>query len=95
VASSSSLRIAVCDVGRGYWFYAPGAEAEEKSPEDIDRKLIAKYGIDISKYQGRRCKRAGRVNIQYPRFGRHFFLPAIYGEHSFFQEHRTRAAKAD
>ncbi len=76
----------MCYVGRDYWFYVPGAEPGEKSPEEIDRQLIAKYGIDISKYQRRRRKLAGRANIQYPRYGRNCFLWATYGGHSFFQE---------
>lgn len=78
-------QLAVCYVGLGYWSYVPEAVPQDKAAEGVDRKLIAKYGIDISKYQRCRRKRAGQASIQYLRYGR-FFLLTTRGEHRLFQE---------
>ncbi|MBK1724164.1 hypothetical protein [Thiocystis violacea] len=79
-------QLAVCYVGRGYWFYVEGWIPETKSPEAVDEKLIEKYGIDLSKYQRCRRKRAGYANMQYIRSGRYFLLLATHGVHDFFEE---------
>jgi len=40
-----------------------------KDPEAVDRKLIQKYGIDVSKRERARRKRAGLPNRHYLRHG--------------------------
>jgi hypothetical protein len=79
-------QLAVCYVGRGYWFYVTGFIPLEKDPESIDRKLIDHYGIAISKWARARRKQSGTASIQYLRFKRFFVLLATQGEHRFFTE---------
>lgn len=57
-----------------------------KDPEAVDSKLIEKYGIDVSKWERARRKKAGRANLQYLRHGRHFVLIATHGQHPFFDD---------
>ncbi len=82
-------QLAVCYVGRGYWFYVTGFVPDGKDPRAVDAKLIEKYGIDISKWARVRRKAAGLANIHYLRHGRFFVLIATRGNHAFFQEERS------
>jgi hypothetical protein len=77
-------QIACCYLRHGYWFYVTGYVPARKDPRTIDRKLIAKYGIDVSESTRARRKRAGRANLQYLRFDRLFVIMATKGEHEFF-----------
>lgn len=79
-------QLAVSYIGNGYWFYVTGEIPEDKDPLKVDRKLIARYGIDISKWERARRKRAGVANLQYIRFGRFFVLLSTHGQHLFFEE---------
>lgn len=75
-------------IPRGYRFYVTGLVPEGKDPFEVDRKLVAKYDIELSPWARARRKRAGRANVQYLRHGRFFVLLATKGEHPFFQEER-------
>ncbi len=77
-------QLAVGYVARGYVFYVTGWVPERKEPRAVDRQLVAKYGIDVSKWARARRKRAGFANLQYIRFERFFVLLATYGKHPFF-----------
>jgi len=79
-------QLAVSYVCHGYWFYVIGRIPEEKNPVAVDQKLIARYGIGISKWKRNRRKQAGLANVHYLRFGRSFVLIASKGEHRFFLE---------
>ncbi len=79
-------QLAVGYVARGYWFYVKGRIPVSKDVESIDRKLIQKYGIDVSKWERSRRKKAGLANLHYLRFGRMFVLIATHGQHAFFDE---------
>lgn len=79
-------QLAVCYVGRGYWFYVPGRIPRGKNPHEIDKKLIKKYAIDLSKYQRCRKKKSGSANLQYLRYENIFLLLATPGKHLFFTE---------
>jgi hypothetical protein len=79
-------QLAVSYVGHGYFFYVTGWIPGKKPPEAIDRKLIDRYGIAISKWARSRRKRAQEANVQYLRLGRFFVLLATHGSHSFFTE---------
>lgn len=70
----------------GYWFYVTGRVPEGKDPRAVDRKLIAKYGIGLSRQQRARRKRAGFANLHYVRLGRFWVLLATRGVHVFFRE---------
>jgi len=77
-------QLAVCYVGRGYWFYVTGEVPEHKDPADIDRKLIERYQVDLSRWAKLRRKKAGLASIQYLRHGRFFVLVATHGQHLMF-----------
>lgn len=77
-------QLAVCYVGRGYWFYVTGQIPEGKDPAAIDRKLVERYRVDISRWSRLRRKRAGIASVQYLRHGRFFVLLATHGQHELF-----------
>ena len=81
-------QLAVSYVANGYWFYVCGFIPKGKNPHDVDRKLVEKYGIDLSKFQRARRKAAGHANLHYLRSERFFVLLATHGEHRFFEEER-------
>ncbi|MFN9592607.1 MAG: hypothetical protein ACK56G_07840 [Pirellulaceae bacterium] len=70
----------------GYWFYVRGVVPDHKRPEEVDRKLITKYGIDISRQQRSRRKQLGQANLHYLRLGRVWLILATHGRHPFFEE---------
>jgi len=61
-----------------------------QGPELIDAKLIAKYGISLSRWARARRKKAGIANLQYIRYRRFFVLLATHGKHRFFEEEADR-----
>lgn len=63
-------QLAVAYVAHGYWFYVSGVVPDHKDPVDLDRKIIAQYGLNISKWTRARRKQAGLANVQYLRYGR-------------------------
>jgi hypothetical protein len=56
-----------------------------KDAQAIDRKLIEKYGINVSESTRARRKQLGRANLQYIRYGQLFAILATKGEHEFFR----------
>lgn len=79
-------QLAVSYLGHGYWFYVMGEVPEGKDPRLVDKKLVERYQIDLSKWARARRKRAGLANLQYLRFDRVFLLLATHGSHTFFLE---------
>jgi len=85
-------QLAVSYVAHGYWFYVTGFVPEGKDPAAIDRKLIDRYQIGLSKWAKARRKQNGAANLQYIRHGRFFVLLATHGRHPFF-EHEARVIR--
>jgi hypothetical protein len=79
-------QIAVSYVANGYWFYVAGAIPHGKEPEMVDRKIVALYGIDVSKWVRARRKQLGHANLQYIRFERFFLILATPGKHRFYAD---------
>lgn len=79
-------QLAVSYLAHGYWFYVTGWVPLEKDPTVVDRKLIERYGVAVSKWSRARRKAAGLANTQYLRHGRFFVLLATHGEHHFFRD---------
>lgn len=71
-------------VTHGYWFYVTGLVPDHKDPAEVDRKLIAQYGLDVSKWTRARQKQTGQASVQYLRYDRFFVIVATHGTHSFF-----------
>ena len=70
----------------GYWFYVTGRVPAGKDPAAVDKKLTAKYGVNLSRQQRARRKLAGQANVHYVRLGSFWVLLATCGEHAFFLE---------
>ncbi len=87
-------QVAVQYLRHGYWFYVAGRIPERKDPAVVDAKLIKKYGIDVSRWERARRKRAGLANIQYIRNERCFLLMATHGGHRYFDEETRRIRDA-
>lgn len=79
-------QVAVGYLARGYYFYVPGRVPARKDPHAVDRKLIEKYGVDVSRWERVRRKRFGLANVQYIRHDRFFLLMATHGQHRIFEE---------
>lgn len=82
-------QLAVAYVQHGYWFYVSGWVPGGKQPEAIDRKLLDRYGIELSAWARARRKRQGLANVHYLRFDCFFVLIATTGEHTFFEREAT------
>jgi len=78
-------QLAVAYLGHGYWFYVTGHVPDGKDPAAVDRKLLSKYEVELSKWARARRKASGLANVQYLRFGRFFVLLATRGHHAFFE----------
>jgi len=83
-------QVAVSYLRHGYWWYVAGRIPEHKDPEDVDRKLIAKYEIDLTERQRAHRKRRGLANMQYIRYRNWFLLLVTEGHHQFKQHERNR-----
>ena len=59
-----------------------GKIPDNKAIESIDRKLIAKYGIDLSEKERSRRRKQGLANAQYLRHDRWFILMLTEGHHA-------------
>jgi hypothetical protein len=80
---------AVYYIQRGYYFYVLGRVPKGTRCRQIDRKILAQYGIELSKDQRYRRKKKGQANIQYLRYQDTFLLLATEGEHRFFAAEET------
>ncbi len=85
-AEASSLegfiqQLAVGYLARGYRSFFQGRIPDGKDPRAVDAKLVARYGLAISKFERARRKRSGLANVQYLRYGRHFVLISTPGAH--------------
>ena len=68
----------------GYHFFLSGWVPDRKDPLAVDRKLLAKYRIDVSPKTRHRRKLAGEANLHYVRWGHQFLVLAAHGHHDFF-----------
>jgi hypothetical protein len=75
-----------CYLPHGYWFYVSGFIPPGKDPASTDQKLLAKYGIGISRTSRARRKAIGIANVHYLRYSRRFLLLATHGFHPFYDD---------
>ena len=85
-------QLATAYLPHGYWFYVTGQIPLHKDPRDVDQKLLAKYGIAISRPARARRKRAGQANLHYLRHEQFFVLLATHGRHTFF-DHEAQSLR--
>lgn len=82
-------QLAVSYVSKGYYFYVTGHLPEGKDANAVDAKIIAQYGIAMSKFTRCRRKREGWASVQYLRLDRTFVILATHGKHEFLEaEHK-------
>jgi hypothetical protein len=82
-------QLAVAYIAHGFYFYVTGVVPERKDPAAVDRKLLEKYGVSMSKWTRARRKAEGLANVHYLRFERFWVLIASPGRgHLFFDEER-------
>ena len=77
--------IATSYLRHGFYWYVTGSIRTGKDPAKIDRKLIAKYGIDISEWERRSRKQRRIANAHYLRYQRWFILLVSEGHHALKQ----------
>lgn len=83
-------QLAVGYVCRGFVFFAMGRIPAGKDPSKVDAKLLRSYGVDVSRWERARRKRAGYANVHYLRFDRTFVLVASHGRHPFFEREAVK-----
>jgi hypothetical protein len=76
-------------VQHGYHFYVPGSVPLGKDPRATDQSIIARYGINVSRWTRYQRARAGLANLHYLRFQRFFVLIASRGMHPFFEAEKA------
>lgn len=79
-------QLAVAYLTHGYWFFVTGVVPDGKDPQRTDAKLLARYGVDLSRWARTRRKRQGLANVHYLRYRRFFVLLANHGQHGFFEQ---------
>jgi hypothetical protein len=79
-------QLASCYLPHGYWFYVSGCIPEHKAWPNVDEKLLAKYGISLSRQSRARRKQVGIANVHYLRYQRYFILLATHGHHPFYDD---------
>lgn len=75
-----------CYLPHGYWFYVSGIVPGDKDPRTVDEKLMAKYGIGVSRSSRARRKAVAIANVHYIRYQRRFLLLATHGHHPFYDD---------
>lgn len=93
VATSSSAfvrQLAASYLPHGYRFYVCGHVPDRlvEHASELDRRMIEKYEIDISKATRSKRRSQGIASVRYIRFGRFWMLMSTRGRHHFFDEHR-------
>jgi hypothetical protein len=83
-------QLAVAYISRGYWYYSASVIPDGKDPASVDAKLIARYGIDCSRWERARRKRAGQASVQYLRHDRSIVIVATKGSGRFFEDQSVR-----
>ncbi len=81
-------QLAVGYIAKGYRFYVACRIPPEKDAASVDRKLVERYGLGISRWTRARRKRQGVAGVQYLRDRRFFVLIATHGKHPFFDHER-------
>jgi len=79
-------QLAVAYVSHGYRYYVTGIVPDNKNAVLVDKKLIEKYDVAISKWARARRKQRGLANVHYLRHYQFFVLIATKGAHYFFDQ---------
>lgn len=83
-------QLAVQYVAHGYFWYVAGHIGQSKDARAIDRKLVEKYEVALSKQTRVRLRAKGYASVQYLRHENFFVLIATEGEHRLREEEVLR-----
>jgi hypothetical protein len=83
-------RLALDYVRYGYWFYVVGSIPAGMSPAKIDRDIISRYKVNISRWTRYRRAKLGLASVRYLRFERFYVLIANEGQHLFREREAER-----
>lgn len=81
-------------VGTGHYFYFAATLRADKDPQNLDRKLIARWDLDKPAWKREARRRGAAPNIHYLRYKRFYVLLATHGKgsggvpHVFFVEYQ-------
>ena len=87
-------QVAVSYLKNGYWFYVMGATRPGRDPAVVDRQIIERYGIALSKWGRCRRKEKGEASLQYIRFEQTFLIMATPGRHAFLEREKDAVRDA-
>src|SRR5690348_1318300 len=79
-------QLAVSYLKNGYFLYVPGEIPDGCDPRAVDKKLVEKYNIALSKWSKLRRRTKGEAKLQYLRYARTFLLLSTVGRSPFFLE---------
>jgi hypothetical protein len=82
-------QLAVCYLKNHYFFYVMGNVRPGKDPLAVDRQVLDRYGIAVSRWARYRRRQTGSASLQYLRHDRAFIILATAGRHSFFEAERA------
>ncbi len=82
-------QLAVCYLRPGYFFYVAGCIKDGKVGEEVDQRLLVRYGIARSRWSRARRKKAGEASLQDLRYQGFWVLLATHGRSPFFEEERN------
>ncbi len=88
-------QIAVSYVRWGYFFYVVGDIPAAKDPIKTDAKILARYGIQRSRWSNARAKEKGGASVQYLRFQHTFVIMATAGEHLVREEETMKDVRRE
>lgn len=88
--SSAELAVRVATLASrfGYVHAVAGKIPKGKEPQQVDRKLTAKYGVASDRVRAMREYRRGKAKVKYLRWRDRFVLLATAGESVLFEEER-------
>lgn len=88
--SSAELAVRVATLASrfGYVHAVSGKIPKGKDPQQVDRKLTAKYGVTCDRVRALREYRRGKAKVKYLRWRDRFVLLATDGESPLFEEER-------
>jgi hypothetical protein len=73
-------------VAKGYYYYVAGGVPEGADALAVDRKLVERFDVAISRWQRSRRRAQGEASIQYLRYGGFFVILATHSRHCFVDE---------
>lgn len=87
-------QVALSYLRHGYLWYVTGMVPARKSPDEVDRNIVAKYDIRKDWRFIAHNKSRGLANLQYIRHGRFYIILATKGFHEFKEREAKRIRDA-